>query len=237
MGPCKIELIELKLSISGMGAIRQFCIAQAEKRGYEWIIMADDDIYPHWTSNLDLIETHVLEEFVLGMGCVVSQHDLLLGDDAWRIKEGQPIFCASGFGFRMFAVNMMNAQHIGGFDKKLDVCFEDAEFMRQGVARGFTWWLDPSLRGAPLGKRFQAGGIADMTGSSEARATRTEACHRRICELWPGYMSDPSRQPRFAWKRFIDTHLPGWRSVQEWDSWAEWWYSYSSTAEFLKNSI
>jgi hypothetical protein len=234
--PCKIAFKVLPARVKGMGAIRDWCCQEAVRDGHDVIIMSDDDIYPHHSADLRAVEYHATNDFVIGMGCVVSQHDLLLGADAWRVKEDSPIFCASGYGFRMFALNLGSVEACGGFDPALDVCFEDAELMRQGVAGGSTWWLHPAMRAVPLGKRYASGGIADLTGSSLGREAAEVRCQSLVAERWPGFMTTPPRKPMFQWKRFMDQKLPGWRMVTEWDQWMEWWYSYADTAEFLKHS-
>lgn len=209
-----VSVVRLPREVQGIGAIRGHIVKLAFQNGDRAMIMSDDDIYPHHSANLGNMRRIVRSTNILGVGCVTSYHSLLLGHRKDMLYGEEPILATSGYGFRLFAINVDRAIEVGNFNPALDVSFEDAELMRQGVRRGMRWYLDPLVKAIPLGKRFEAGGIAALTGDPEERARRTDLNYRLCYTMWSKYMAEPPKQ-RMSWKKMLDDYWPGWREATE----------------------
>lgn len=207
-----VQVLRLPKDVQGIGAIRGWCVEIAHHNKDAAMIMSDDDIYPHHSANLNSMHAYAKRPNILGVGCVTSYHSLLLGHRKDMVYGEDAILATAGYGFRLFALNVKNAMKVGNFDPELDVCFEDAELMRCGVRAGMRWYLDPLVKANPLGKRFEAGGIAALTGTPEERAHRTNLNYEYCYSQWPKYMAEPPRK-RMGWKKMLDDYWPGWREV------------------------
>jgi hypothetical protein len=207
-----VRVIALPLDIQGIGAIREYIVEDAWDSGHATIIMSDDDVFPQKSAELSHMEAIAKDSQVLGVGCVTSYHSLLLGDRADMMKHDAPIFARAGYGFRMFALNLANVISVGNFNPELDVAFEDAELMRQGVAVGLHWYLDPLVPAGSLGKRFEPGGLAAYTSSQEDREVRTNKCYTYCHRLWPKYLAEPPKK-RMSWQKMLNDFIPNWREL------------------------
>ena len=209
--PENVQVRSIHPSVQGIGAIRNYIVDEQAYYGRDVIIMSDDDIFP--SPKAEFHDPFIDSEYaMLGVGCVTSYHSLLLGDRKDMMKGTDLIFARSGYGFRMFWLNVPLVMGVGNFDKNLDVCFEDAELMRQGVSNGLTWWLDPYLKASPLGKRFAEGGLAAYTGDPETREERTQANYDHLYELWPQYIKEPPSR-RMAWQRMLNDYIAYWQEL------------------------
>lgn len=207
-----VSVLPLPHHVFGIGAIRNWIVTQAMHNGEHHILMADDDIYPHHSANFNYLDEYIGLSNILGIGCITSYHSLLLGSRKDMMAGDDLILAYSGYGFRLFALNVDTAVGIGNFDTHLDVSFEDAELMRNGLWNGLRWYLDPGLKANSLGKRFEAGGIEALTGSKQERDLRTQACYAYCYNKWPQYMAEPPRK-RMSWKKMLNDCLPGWESL------------------------
>lgn len=210
----RVSVSILPRSVQGIGAIRGWIVKAAFSWGHKTLIMSDDDIYPHHSAEIAHMMWLTRQPRILGVGCVTSYHSLLLGHRKEMLNESVPILATSGYGFRLFCLNIERAIEVGNFNPFLDVSYEDAELMRQGVLRGMRWYLDPLVKAIPLGKRFEAGGIAAYTGDPEERARRT-ALNYELCYIMHSkYMAKPPKV-RMGWKKMLDDYWPGWREATE----------------------
>lgn len=206
-----INVIGLPERVHGIGHIRRHIVNISSTMGLETIVMSDDDIIPHKTSDFDLSDWALRDgESILGVGCTTSYHSLLLGDRKQLLAKPDLIYCASGYGFRMFGLNIPRARAIGNFDANLHTAFEDAELMRCGIAEELSWYLDPNVKGMSLGKRYSAGGLDMMAG--ELRSDMEDECFEHCKLKWPAYLSvGPSGRKRMAWQKMLTDYIPRWR--------------------------
>lgn len=193
----------------GIGYVRRQAVLSAERQGFKSIIMSDDDARPVVGASMNLLLRFAAKPTVLGIGANHSYLDLLSGGITAR--ESGPILCPSGWGFRMFALNIKNTVAVGNFDPALTCWGEDAEVMRNGLKAGFPWLVHCGAKSEAIGKRYADGGLAAYTESREARTEQERVCQQIIHDRWPDFTSAPPKPSRVAWQKMYDHYLPNWR--------------------------
>jgi len=204
----RVEYVAVKNN-SGIGNVRHQAVADAAKRGYKSIIMSDDDLRPAEYAPMNVLLRYARRGGVLGIGATRSYHDLL--SNGWTSQHDGPMLCPSGWGLQTFGLNIENAVKVGNFDTRLTCFGEDAELMRCGLAHGFPWLVHCGVTVEPIGKRYDPGGLATLTGDPAARTVQEQTCQYLIHQRWPGFTSRPPKPSRVAWQKMYDTYIPNWR--------------------------
>lgn len=204
----RVEYVAVKNN-SGIGNVRHQAVADAAKRGFNSIIMSDDDLRPAERAPMNTLLRYAARKNVLGIGATRSYHSLL--SNGWSEQHNGPMLCPSGWGLQTFGLNVANAVAVGNFDVRLTCFGEDAELMRAGLSCGFPWLVHCGVKVEPIGKRYDPGGLATLTGDRDARTVQEQACQYLIHQRWPDFTSTPPKPSRVAWQRMYDYYIPDWR--------------------------
>jgi len=149
-----------------------------------------------------------LDKSVIGCGASFSYHGLAIGNEVLKKKWRFPI--AGGFGHILFGINVEAANLVGGYPEWATAWGEDTELQRLGIEKGMPWWYSTHVEMASVASRYSPGGLADQF-KGDRRKKAEVACHKKIYERWPHYVSPPDRLFRCYWKRMMEDYCPGWR--------------------------
>jgi hypothetical protein len=206
-----VYVLPLPLSMRGTGYARRFIVQHARRTNQTSIIMSDDDIRPDPNSDFWELIDEAEQPGVLGIGATRSLHDRNTGGAISR--NAGPILCPGGWGFTVYGLNINTALQVGNYDPLLHSFGEDAELMRQGVSRKIPWRVHCDVKFISLNKRFDPGGFSSKYILPEARIAAEQTCQSIIRSRWPDYASKAGSPWRFAWQRFYDDYMPGWREA------------------------
>ena len=223
---------------AGIGGARATAIVDAVEQGRKSILMSDDDIKPTHGDYRELLRITEGPK-VLGIGAKVEYHDFAMKGTlertfgaADRIENlfSDVILCPIGCAFRLFSINIDNAQKLSGgtgFDTDFSHHNEDCEFMRQGIAElKLPWLLAPQHRAASMWGRHRPGGVADsleIYGDDPKEVGERIKHSDKVIEInnlahsrWPKYVSPPKDGKcnfRTSWRKMMDDHIPGWKEA------------------------
>ena len=212
----------------GVGGAHQTGLEWAAEMGLRSIVFSNDDIWPVKDRNPAYLLRTADDKRALGVGAHVDYHDFALKPHLDRHELEplrywpRPFLCPTGIAFRLFALNVENACDIGGFDTEFTCQNEDGELMRQGIAHGFPWLIDPRVHATSLGGRYADGGVADYLGLKDAAAAdiarhnEVRRIHALAYKRWPTAVSHPSTGSiRTRWSKLYDANIPNWRDRSE----------------------
>lgn len=188
----------------GIGYSRHHAVSHASRKGYDTIIMLDDDEkikgrIPDWLRIAS-------RQDVVGVGSYRSIYGLLYKDtlmaQAAKVKQDMTFLHRGSAGYQSFALNVANAMEAGNFNMSLR-SYEDHELCRQGMARlGLPWYIYTGVRGDDRVPRSQQSGHLGEPGSP-ARAQG----HQVVSQLWPEFISAPPKRHMCRWSKLIHMYL------------------------------
>lgn len=205
-----VKAVPVSRRNNGIGYARGFCVHHAERDGLKSFIMSDDDMRPAPGSNMNELLAAAEDSDTIGVGAVRSIHDRFTGGAVSR--NTGVILCPGGWGFQLFALNVANAIGLGNFDERLHSYGEDGELARQGIAAGIPWRVHCDVRCAPVGKRYDPGGINTRFLNRAKRTAAEIECLTIIHDRWPAYTNAPDRPLRVAWQKMLSDYIPGWKA-------------------------
>lgn len=193
----------------GVGYARQYCVIHANKARIKSIIMSDDDMRPAKNADMWPLLREAAKRGVLGIGAVRPIHDHFT-QGAVSANSGV-ILCPGGWGFQMFGLNVPAAVRIGNFDDRLHSFGEDGELARNGIKNGMPWLVHCDVPCAPIGKRYDPGGIGTRFANREQRTEAEIECLALIHKRWPAFTNPPDKPLRVAWQKMLTHYIPHWR--------------------------
>lgn len=222
--PSGVEIIPLDAMNAGIAYNRSKCVMRAHRRGYESIILADDDIKPSTRRADNMVE--ILEACrhpkILGMTARYSYHDLCLGPD---IKDMDDIILLSTGTFRLVGLNVENVIKLGNYDIKLEYA-EDCDLFLRGLKAGYPWLIHLGTWANSIGTRYQPGGMLDFTKKNGYYNLDHAKCHwhQDLHKKWPEVTNAHTEKCKgkqncikVYWKKAYDLYLPDWRRWSELD--------------------
>lgn len=204
-----VYILPLKLAARGIGYARQQCVLHAKATDLSTIIMSDDDMYPHPSTDVWQLIDEAERPGVLGIGATRSLHDRFT--DGAVSRNNGPILCPGGWGLQLFGLNIQEVMDCGNFDPRLHTIGEDTDLVRRGIARGIPWLVHCDVKAVAAGKRYAPGGFAAKYHTIEARKEAERQCMAIIHKRWPDYTNSPEKPLRMAWQRMLDDYIPDWR--------------------------
>lgn len=216
-----VSLLTLPQYDRGINYSRNFIIEKAHEWGLRKIIQADDDIYPHPSSDVNRLCSEFGGLNTLGIGIMVPFYGLMFGNRTIK-AEDRPLMSKGALGKRLFSLDVERVLAIGNFDVELHSGWGDDELVRMGMAKlGATWYVHAGVWGTSVSNRFTAGGINHYHRDDlQSRQEGMEHSHRIIFARWgPRYCNTPKEggKLRFRWKAFMDDYVPGWEHMIDWE--------------------
>lgn len=194
----------------GFGYIQNYIVNHAYNRGFDSIIMSDDDIRPKVGYDMHPLLEEARKPNVLGIAARRSIFDRFTGGAIDRHKG--VIVCPGGWGMQLYGLNIKNAINIGNYDPQLDMPGDDHEFLRDGITSGFLWLVHCDIWAESIGSRHAPGGYVSLEPDPDRRAERQERVNQIIHSRWPDYTTAPPSKMRTQWLKLLDDYCPGWRT-------------------------
>lgn len=206
-----VYILPLPLAGRGIGYARSYCVQHAKKTALDSIIMSDDDIYVHPSSDAYKLLDEAEKPGVLGIGGKLPIQDRFTAGATTNMTG--PILCPSGWAFKLYGLNVQTALNCGNYNSRLDACGEEQELARQGISRGIPWLVHCDVKCVAIGNRYAPGGLSAKYSTIEKRTRAERDCMAIIHQLWPEFTNAPDKPSRVAWQKMLDRYIPDWREA------------------------
>jgi len=216
----RTSVLRLPKSNKGINYARNYIVSEADRIGLDRLIMADDDIYPNASSDVErLFEWEGLN--CLGMGIMVPFYGLQFGNKTMQ-SENRPLMSKGALGKRLFSLNVLKVIEAGNFDPDFASGWGDDELVRDGMYKlQATWYVHAGVKGTSIAGRYTPGGLNDFHAESyESRLWGQFNSHQLIYEKWgEKYVNVPTHGGRlvFQWKKFMNDYVPDWQDRIDWE--------------------
>lgn len=191
-------------SNAGIGWARDIALNVAHRAGYHSVIMADDDVYPRKGDDVRTLLKFTSAEKSLGIAGWMPNYGLWIPNGNAIAKEDDLVVAMTGGPDRIFSLNVAEAIAAGGFNRKLDIRYENSEINRCGIRAGYLWYVCSAVHIKMINRPYDPGGLVALAGSEEQRRAREKACHAVIYDVWGGdYISHPDKRYACRWKKMI----------------------------------
>jgi len=204
----EVVVLTQPLSGRGIGYVRNFCVQHADKTGNVSIIIAEDDTKPLPDSDMVALLDEADKPYVVGVGVVRAIYDLFTGGKISKMHGA--ILCPGGWGMQTFAVNVKTVLRLGNYDPRLHTMGDDPDMMMRGVEAGMPWRVHCDAKVAPIGNRYDPGGVSARFSSLEQRKAAEMECWAMLKKRWPDFINLSGKSPRFRWKKLYDKYIPEW---------------------------
>jgi len=214
-----VDVLRLPKVNQGVTYSRDWITRIARGLGLQYIIMADDDLFPHPNSDVRrLFEFDGLN--TIGIGIMLSFYGLTFGNDTLRERD-DPLLMPNSMGKRLFSLDIERAFAAGGYDPRLHTFGGDNEIVRDAMHKlQATWYVHAGVHGTSIGKRHEPGGLNhfhEEDGSSRLQGEKE--CHKIIFEKWgPKYISRPPGRMICHWKKMLNDFVPDWSERLNWET-------------------
>lgn len=188
----------------GIGYSRNQAVTNAERKGYETIIMMDDDKkfsgnIPEWLGIARRKDIVVVGSFQTIYG--LWYPDTLMVQAA-KARQSLTFLHGGSAGNQVFALNVANTMALGNFNASLRA-FEDQELCRQAMKQfGLPWYIHTGILAADRVPRSQQ---YKMIGNTDSPSRI--AGHEAVAQLWPEFISQPPKRHVCRWKKLAQTYL------------------------------
>ena len=211
-----VRIYHHQRSNRGVGYARASSVLLANRLGWDAFIQADDDTRP--TGG----DVRPLLEFVAaGRGGVcggwMPPYGLWYPNGNELAKEPGLCLATGAPKDKAMAISVRIALLAGNFEPRLTVYHDTSEIGRRIVRAGHMWYVSTSLHIKSVNKPKDPGGITGFAGGVDQRATLEQRCHEIAYELWPKYVSHPSKRFACKWRLMFGDWIgeAAYRAVKE----------------------